>query len=42
VPLATAGMPSRKLSLIVTGAFAAVMFLLSLKAAQQTTRGDLQ
>jgi len=42
VPLATAGMPSRELSLIVTVAFAAAMFLLSLKAAQRTTRGDLQ
>jgi ABC-2 type transport system permease protein len=41
-PLATTGMPSRELSLIVTVAFAAVMFLLSLLAAQRTTRGDLQ
>jgi len=41
-PLATAGMPSRELSLMVTVAFAVAMFLLSLKAAQRTTRGDLQ
>ena len=42
VPLATAGMPSRGVSLLVTAVFATAMFILSLKAAQRTTRGDLQ
>ena len=42
VPLATVGMPSRGVSLLVTVVFAAAMFILSLKAAQRTTRGDLQ
>ena len=42
VPMATAGMPSRAVNLGVTIAFAAVMFVWSLVAAQRTTRGDLQ
>jgi len=42
VPQATAGMPSREVSLLVTAAFAVAMFLLSLQAARRTTRGDLQ
>ncbi|HXI83806.1 MAG TPA: ABC transporter permease [Verrucomicrobiae bacterium] len=41
-PLATTGMPSREISLLVTVVFAVVMFLLSWLAAQRTTRGDLQ
>jgi ABC-2 type transport system permease protein len=42
VPMATADMPSRAVTLGVTMAFAVVMFVLSLIAAQRTTRGDLQ
>jgi ABC-2 type transport system permease protein len=42
VPLATAGLPSRETNLCVTAIFAVAMFLLSLRAARRTTRGDLQ
>jgi ABC-2 type transport system permease protein len=42
VPLATAGLPSRETNLCVTVAFALAMFVLSLRAARRTTRGDLQ
>jgi ABC-2 type transport system permease protein len=42
VPLATAGLPSRETNLCVTLIFAAAMFILSLRAARRTTRGDLQ
>ena len=37
-----AGMPSRIINLTVTALFAVAMFVLSLAAAQRTTRGDLQ
>jgi ABC-2 type transport system permease protein len=42
VPLATAGLPSRETNLCVTLVFAVAMFVLSLRAARRTTRGDLQ
>ncbi|HUJ10412.1 MAG TPA: ABC transporter permease [Verrucomicrobiae bacterium] len=40
--LPAAGMPSRTVNLFVTILFAIAMFVLSLAAAQRTTRGDLQ
>ena len=39
VPSATAGLPSRETNLCVTLIFAAVMFILSLRAARRTTGG---
>jgi len=42
IPLATAGLPSRETNLCVTAIFAVAMFVLSLRAARRTTRGDLQ
>jgi ABC-2 type transport system permease protein len=42
VPSATAGLPSPETNLCVTAIFAVAMFVLSLRAARRTTRGDLQ
>ncbi|HTS16934.1 MAG TPA: ABC transporter permease [Verrucomicrobiae bacterium] len=42
IPLASTGLPSRETNLCVTAIFAVVMFVLSLRAARRTTRGDLQ